>query len=143
MLTMLLLGSALVFITMSVQLVFVVMMLRYISRIVEQNSAHTRPFRFDVFVLGMVLLILWVGHLLQISIWASLFMMLDEFDHFAMAFYHSAVNFTSLGYGDIVMTEKWRLLGALEAGNGVLMFGLSTGTVFAVMSRLFAQHKSA
>ena len=59
------------------------------------------------------------------------------------AFYHSAVNFASLGYGDIVMSEKWRLLGALEASNGVLMFGLSAGTLLAVMTNLFARHKEA
>ena len=50
------------------------------------------------------------------------------------------MNFSSLGYGDITMSERWRLLGALEAGNGVLMFGLSTGTIFSVMTRLFNQH---
>ena len=68
-------------------------------------------------------------------------MSLGQFEDFSTAFYHSAVNFSSLGYGDIVMSQHWRLLGALEAGNGVLMFGLSTGTIFSVMNRLFASHK--
>jgi len=52
------------------------------------------------------------------------------------------VNFTSLGYGDIVMSEKWRLLGALEAGNGVLMFGLSASTILSIMNALFARRKA-
>ena len=68
-------------------------------------------------------------------------MYLNEFNDFLTAFYHSAVNFASLGYGDIVMSEKWRLLGALEASNGVLMFGLSAGTMIPIMSNLFARHR--
>ena len=61
-----------------------------------------------------------------------MFQMLDEFDEFGTAFYHSAVNFGSLGYGDIVMTEEHKLLGALEAINGVLMIGVSTAALMTV-----------
>ena len=59
-----------------------------------------------------------------------------EFQEFANAFYHSAVNYTTLGYGDLLMTPSWRLLGPLEAANGALMFGVSTAMVFAVIQRL-------
>jgi hypothetical protein len=46
------------------------------------------------------------------------------------------MNYTSLGYGDIVMSPSWRLLGPLEAANGLLMFGISTAMIFAVIQRL-------
>jgi hypothetical protein len=46
------------------------------------------------------------------------------------------VNFTTLGYGDLVMSGTWRLLGPLEAANGVLMFGLTASGLFAVTHRL-------
>ena len=84
--------------------------------------------------LSIVVLVLFLGHVMQFAVWAALFTYLGEFEHFATAFYHSAVNFTSLGYGDIVMSERWRLLGALEAANGVLMFGLSAGAILSVMN---------
>ena len=48
------------------------------------------------------------------------------------------VNFASLGYGDIVMSEQWRLLGAIEASAGVLMFGVSAGAMLSIMSYLLA-----
>ena len=51
------------------------------------------------------------------------------------ALYHSGVNFTTLGYGDIVMSDTWRLLGPLEAANGVLMCGVSASGLFAVTNR--------
>ena len=58
-----------------------------------------------------------------------MFLFLNEFQQFSAAFYHSAVNFGSLGYGDIVMSDKYKLLGALEAINGVLMIGVSTAAL--------------
>jgi voltage-gated potassium channel Kch len=96
----------------------------------------------DVKVLSLVMAVLMFGHVLQFATWAFLFTWLGEFADFATAFYHSTVNFTSLGYGDIVMSEEWRLLGALEAGNGVLMFGLSTSTILSIMNALFARRKA-
>ena len=48
----------------------------------------------------------------------------------------SAENYTALGYGDVVLSERWQLLGPLEAINGLLLFGLSTAVMFAIMSRL-------
>ena len=95
-------------------------------------------FAQDFTAVGAVMLGLFVGHLLQIAIWATLFRVIGQFSMFTVAFYHSAVNFATLGYGDIVMDEKWRLLGALEAGNGVFMFGLSTGAMLAVMNHIYA-----
>ena len=129
---------------MSIQVVFVVMMVRYLIRVMANDNLRARApgFVFEMIVISMVLLLLFAGHMGQIAIWAMLYMNLGEFEDFLTAFYHSAVNFSSLGYGDIVMSERWRLLGALEAANGVLMFGLSTGTILSVMNRLFALRKS-
>ncbi len=80
-------------------------------------------------LVSIVMIILVLGNLGQIAIWALLFQLLDEFDQFSSAYYHSAVNFGSLGYGDIVMSNSHRLLGALEAINGVLMIGVSTAAL--------------
>ena len=136
----LLVGSSLVFITMSIQVSFVVLMMRYIIKLMKGDDWDMGSYGFDISIMGIVLLGLFLGHLAQIAIWATLFVQLSEFTDFVTAFYHSTVNFTSLGYGDIVMTKRWRLLGALEAANGVLMFGLSTGTILSVMNRLFHHH---
>jgi hypothetical protein len=82
------------------------------------------------------MLIMLGGNLLQITIWGWLFIACGEFKEFATAFYHSVVNFSTLGYGDLVMSEKRRILGALEAANGVLMFGLTTSILFLVLNEL-------
>ena len=87
-------------------------------------------------VLIVITLIIFTGNLLQIALWAGVFFAAHEFQEFSAAFYHSVVNFSTLGYGDMVMSESRRLLGALEALNGVLMIGLSTGALFAVLNAL-------
>ena len=87
----------------------------------------------DILVLSMVMLLTLLGNFVQMAIWAALFMLLGEFDDFATALYHSGVNFATLGYGDIVMSERWRLLGPLEAANGILMFGVSTAVMTAAV----------
>ena len=140
MLIALLLGTATIVVSMGIQVFAVVVMVRQLTRYQADNEI-TGGFRIDAFILSIVLTVMFAGHILQIAIWALLFVFLQEFTDFATAFYHSTVNFASLGYGDIVMSEKWRLLGALEASNGVLMFGLTAGTLLTVMTRLFTRHK--
>jgi hypothetical protein len=77
-----------------------------------------------------------IAHLAEIGLWAMLFVTCGEFSSFALAFYHSAVNYTTLGYGDLIMTPSWKLLGPLEAADGALMFGVSTAMIFAIAQRL-------
>jgi hypothetical protein len=76
------------------------------------------------------------AHLIDIALWAVLFMICGEFTGIGTAYYHSAVNYTTLGYGDVVMTPSWRMLGPLEAADGMLMFGVSTAIIFALTQRL-------
>jgi hypothetical protein len=80
-------------------------------------------------VITGVMILLTAGNLAQIAVWALLFRLLGEFDQFGEAFYHSGVNFATLGYGDIVMSARHKLLGPLEAVNGALMIGVSTATL--------------
>ena len=77
-----------------------------------------------------------IAHLVEIALWAALFVMCGEFKSLAIAYYHSAVNYTTLGYGDLIMTPSWRLLGPLEAADGALMFGVSTAMIFAIAQSL-------
>ena len=84
-------------------------------------------------LIAQVMLILVLGNLLQGAIWAMLFMALGEFGDFSTAYYHSLVNFATLGYGDIVMTDQWRILGPMQAINGVLMIGVSTAAITSVV----------
>ena len=90
----------------------------------------------NVTVMMIVALVTAAAHLIPIVLWAVVFVMCGEIATFEKALYFSAENYTALGYGDIVLSERWRLLGPLEAINGLLLFGLSTALMFAIMSHL-------
>jgi hypothetical protein len=87
-----------------------------------------------IFVLAISFAFL--AHLIEIGLWAILFVICGEFKSPELAYYHSAVNYTTLGYGDLIMTPSWKLLGPLEAADGALMFGVSAAMIFAIAQRL-------
>jgi hypothetical protein len=93
-------------------------------------------FWLDTGIVTRSILYALVAHLFEIALWAVLFVICGEFSDFRTAYYHSAVNYTSLGYGDIIMTPAWRLLGPLETADGMLLFGVSAAMIFAVIQRL-------
>ena len=90
----------------------------------------------DFAIFALVISFALVAHLIEIAFWAVLLVLCGEFQEFGTAYYHSAVNYTTLGYGDLLLTPPWRLLAPLEAANGALMFGVSAAMVFAVIERL-------
>jgi hypothetical protein len=99
---------------------------------------HASGFWKDVAVMMVVTLITAAAHLTEIALWAVVLLLCGEMATFEKALYCSAENYTALGYGDIILSERWRLLGPLEAVNGLLLVGLSTAVMFAVLSRLIA-----
>ena len=140
MISVLLLGSLTTVVNLAIQVMMTLLIVRHLTARFDRSAGHEIT-GHGMRVLVIVLVGLFLGHLLQFATWAILFLLPGEFSDFETAFYHSAVNFASLGYGDIVMSEKWRLLGALEATNGVLMLGLSAGAVLSVMNSLLSRHK--
>ena len=137
----LVIGTVLMVVNLGIQVFAVSVLVGYFSR--RLGTGELKPsLKSDSKSLSVVMAVLMLGHFFMFATWAMLFLYLGEFEDFATAFYHSTVNFTSLGYGDIVMSEERRLLGALEAANGVLMFGLSAGAILSVMNGMFNRRKA-
>lgn len=93
-------------------------------------------FWIDIGIVARAIMYALAAHLTEIALWAVLYVVCGEFRDFGTAYYHSAVNYTSLGYGDLIMSPSWKLLGPLETANGMLLFGVSTAMIFAVIQRL-------
>jgi hypothetical protein len=90
----------------------------------------------DTAIMMTVAVITAAAHIIEIALWAVVYLMCGEVVNYEQAFYCSAQNYTALGYGDVHLSQRWQLLGPLEAVNGLLLFGLSTALMFAVLSRL-------
>jgi Ion channel len=99
-------------------------------------AAKPRKFLAGLQPLLVVMLAMMLANFVQIILWGTLFLWLGEFSELFEAVYHSAVNFASLGYGDIVMTKNWKLLGPLEAVNGVLMLGMTAAALMVILQHL-------
>ena len=111
------------------QAVLASLAIRYYSY--YRNRLPNSSIATGLMVIVVVMILLLIGNFAQILLWALLFQWLGEFEQLSDAVYHSAVNFSTLGYGDIVMSEAHRILGPLEAVNGVLMIGVSTAVLMA------------
>ncbi|EXI70703.1 MAG TPA: ion channel [Candidatus Accumulibacter phosphatis] len=136
----LLVGLPTMLLCLVLQTTFTFWSVRYYVRASYSNAAVGA--RVAIWPLLIAMLILTAGNLLQITLWGALFLALGEFSEFYEALYHSGVNFASLGYGDIVMSRSWKLLGPLEAVNGVLMVGMSGAALMAMLQYLIKkQHE--
>jgi len=97
--------------------------------------------------LGLPAMLLCMIVQVAVSFWCmrcgGLFLWLGEFEQTSEAIYHSAVNFTSLGYGDIGVSRERRLLDPLEAVNGVLMLGMSAATLMAIVQHMITLLREA
>lgn len=138
--TPLVVGCLMIATMVLVQATAITAILRLVRRQVPPNDTVTH-WMHNVGVAARALLLIVAAQLVQIGAWAALFVGCGEFDDFSTAFYHSAVNFTTLGYGDIVMSPSWKLLGPLEAIAGMLMLGVSTAVLFGVTEALIRRRE--
>jgi Ion channel len=90
---------------------------------------------------AVIMIVLFSGilflHVIETSLWAGFYYTRGLFADFETCLYFSLTSYTTIGYGDVLLPERWRLLGALEGVTGVLLCGISTAFFFAVMTAIF------
>lgn len=101
-----------------------------------RSGHHALGYWKGTAVMAVVTLIMAATHLIQIAIWAAALLLCGRLPDFETALYLSAQNYTAIGYGDIQLSQQWRLLGPLEAINGLVFFGVSTAVLFAILNQL-------
>ncbi|MEX1131647.1 MAG: ion channel [Flavobacteriales bacterium] len=112
--------------------------LSLLLRWMEKRTQHgKRTMWKDIWLLVRVSWIIVALHTLQIIIFAIFYLDVGSMPDIHTAFYFSAVTYTTVGYGDILIPEAWRGLAGAEALTGILMTGLSTGFFFMILSRVF------
>lgn len=124
-----------------IQAMLVVVALRFYVN--HQGLVDTPSFSSTLGLITAVMVLLVIGNFVQIILWGGLFMYLGEFTDLTTAVYHSAVNFATLGYGDIVMSEERRILGPMQSINGVLMVGVSTAVMMSALQDAMQRTRKA
>jgi len=105
---------------------------------VAQNAGVRKiqhPSLFLIAIMIPTVSILMATHALEVVVWSWTYSIFDAAPADANLVYFAFVNYTTLGYGDVLPVERWRLLGPMTAMNGVLLFGWSTAVIFEVLRK--------
>jgi len=86
-------------------------------------------------VMAAVVSVLMAAHIAEVMLWSFAYASVDAAPPGTDLVYFAFVNYTTLGYGDVVPLQRWHLLGPMTAMNGVLLFGWSTAVIFAVLQK--------
>ncbi len=131
------LGSLMMIVTTVIHGAFMVLAVRIMDAHHRQPSMYPSLKRWVT--VGFIVLAMFAGGLVEVAAWAAAFVLLGAISGAEPALYFSTVTFTTLGYGDVLLDAKWRLLGAFEAANGIIMMGWTTAIVVAAVRRVTAQ----
>ena len=116
-------------------LVYLASFLKRLSLIVE----HLHTIVGTTCLIAATVFIIICIHTIEAWCWAAVFLYLGEFSELKQALYFSVVTSTTLGYGDITLSEEWQILGTFEAMGGLILFGTSTAFLLGLMRRLFEE----
>ena len=107
------------------------------------QTRHLKRLRMmRVYRVSGIALLMFNVSLLEVLLWAVVYHQLNALEGFEPALYFSMVTFTTLGYGEIVLGEQWRLLASFEAANGIIMFGWTTAIILAAVQRIYFSDKA-
>ncbi|HEY7230511.1 MAG TPA: potassium channel family protein [Pseudolabrys sp.] len=109
--------------------------------LVAQRASAKPILRFSsplIVVMAPTVLVLMITHALEVLVWAAAYWLVGAAPDGTDRVYFAFVNYTTLGYGDVLPTARWQLLGPVTAMNGVLLFGWSTAVIFEVLRKAMA-----
>jgi Ion channel len=103
----------------------------------KRQAVERRPGLIShTFLLISIFTVIILLHVLSTAIWAMFYFYQGLFADPETALYFSLGSYTTVGYGDVVLPQRWRLLGGVEALSGVLLCGLSAAFIFAIVNGL-------
>ena len=133
------LGLVATVVCLAFEVVTVALAVRYFAQVKVRPLAESGV-QANLVEVSVLIILLMLGILVQVLVWATLYRLAGRFPDIETAFYFSGVTFTSLGYGDVVLTGDLRLLAPLEAANGMMMFGISTAAFITAIQQAIARH---
>jgi hypothetical protein len=135
-------GSLLVVVTVFVHAGFMVVAVRRLEIGSRKAGTLVSPIRRANLVASLVL-IMFFAALVESGIWALSYVVVGAIPGFEEAIYFSVVTFTTLGYGDIVIHNSWRLLAGMQAAAGTIVFGWTTAMIVMAAHSLYLHGQSS
>ena len=131
MLRQILLGGGVSVINIAIHVVTMVAIIQGGRKVVAYGQAW--PIARVVNAMVGTVVILMLAHVAEVLVWSLAYAVADVAPEGTDLLYFAFVNYTTLGYGDVVPAERWRLIGPITALNGVLMIGWLTAVIFEVL----------
>jgi hypothetical protein len=136
MLTEIAIALVIVFVCLLLHVAGILLMAEWLLRHQKYFERSGTRMHFSLLMLVLISGIMLL-HVVESSMWAAFYYTGALFPDFETSLYFSLVTYTAIGYGDVVLPQKWWLLGALQGVSGVLLCGLSTAFIFAIMNAMF------
>ena len=133
-------GGVVVFANIVVHAVAMLLTFRLVKPRIA-NSIGLRPILYLSTVMVLTIMLLMGAHIIEIGLWGVAFVLLHAVEPPDAAFYFAFVSYTTLGYGDVLASSAWRLLGPIAAMNGILLSGWSTAVIMHMMSEVARRHR--
>ncbi|WP_193164761.1 potassium channel family protein [Microbulbifer hainanensis] len=126
--------------TTAIHALGMILALRWGRHLQQLHPAHPKLVVAKPMLVSAVVLLMFVSSVVEVLAWAVAYCAFGAFNALEPAMYFSMVTFTTLGYGDIVLGEPWRLLSAFQSAIGIIMFGWTTAVVIAVVQRVYQKN---
>ena len=129
-------ASGMVLLTVSIHAVGLNSLQRLFRGHVRAHTDRSPTWIARLRLVVLIVLGLFVLHGLEIWLYAGLYCLLGAVESLRQAVYFSTITYGAIGYSDHAMDQDWRLVGAIEGINGVLLLGWTTAFFVTVMSKL-------
>jgi ion channel len=105
-----------------------------VARSVSESAKSRQSLRLTA-VMSATASVLMAAHFAEVLVWSFAYSFIGIAPPGSDLIYFAFVNYTTLGYGDVIPLQHWHLVGPMTAMNGVLLFGWSTAVIFEVLRR--------
>jgi Ion channel len=102
----------------------------------QKFEQHTGPVQVSILLITVFAFVILL-HLTEACLWAAFYDFRGLFKDYETALYFSLKSYSTIGYGDVLLPQNWRLVGTMEGLSGVLLCGLSTAFLFTIVNTLF------
>lgn len=136
---LLIISVGMIVLTVAIHTLGAVVWLEYLGQRIVYRRSMKKPRRMFAGILTTAMALLSL-HVFEAFLWAVVYLQLPAqagLKNFHEAFYFSLITFTTLGYGDITLDGKWQLLSGVQGMVGIVVFGLTTALLFAVIQRFW------
>jgi len=103
----------------------------------DRSTNRRHPTGRFIVVMSVTILVVTVLHALEATIWAAAYRLLEALPDARRALLYSLSSMTTYGHANLYLTEHWQLMGAMEALNGIILFGLTTAFLFGTIVRIW------